>query len=122
MDPFARTDIVIIGGGFGGMNAAMALDLRLRRGLKIEVTLITRSNFFLFTPLLAEVAASLVESRHAVSPIRRMLSRVRFIEGTVQTVDPVRRRLGRVSVSLWNFVNHEWPIRDQTLEPVTKQV
>ena len=46
MDPFARTDIVIIGGGFGGMNAAMALDLRLRRGLKIEVTLISRSNFF----------------------------------------------------------------------------
>ncbi len=96
MDPFARTDVVIIGGGFGGMNAAMALDLRLRRGLEIEVTLISRSNFFLFTPLLAEVAASLVESRHAVSPIRRMLSRVRFIEGTVQTVDPVRRTVGFV--------------------------
>ena len=39
MDPFARTDIVIIGGGFGGLNAAMALDLRLKRGLKIDVTL-----------------------------------------------------------------------------------
>ena len=61
MDSFSRTDIVIIGGGFGGMNAAMALDLRLRRGLKIDVTLISRSNCFLFTPLLAEVAASLVE-------------------------------------------------------------
>ena len=96
MDPFSCTDIVIISGGFGGMNAAMALDLRPRRGLKIDVTLISRSNFFLFTPLLAEVAASLVESRHAVSPIRRMLSRVRCIEGTVQTADPVRRTVGFV--------------------------
>ena len=78
------------------MNAAVALDRRLKRGLKIEVTLISRSNFFLFTPLLAEVAASLVEARHAVSPIRRMLDQVRFIEGTVQTVDPVRRTVAFV--------------------------
>jgi len=92
----AHTDIVIIGGGFGAMNAAVALDRRLKRGLKIEVTLISRSNFFLFTHLLAEVAASLVEARHAVSPIRRMLDRVRFIEGTVQTVDPVRRTVAFV--------------------------
>ena len=96
MEPSERTDIVIVGGGFGAMNAAVALDRRLKRGLKIEVTLISRSNFFLFTPLLAEVASSLVESRHAVSPIRRMLARVRFIEGTVQTVDPVRRRVAFV--------------------------
>ena len=37
MDPSERTDIVIIGGGFGAMNAAVALDRRLKRGLKIEV-------------------------------------------------------------------------------------
>ena len=83
-----RTGIVIIGGGFGAMNAAMALDRQLERGLKAEVTLISRNNFFLFTPLLAEVAASLIEPRHAVNPIRRMLSRGRFIEGTVQELDP----------------------------------
>jgi NADH:quinone reductase (non-electrogenic) len=96
MDPSECTDIVIIGGGFGAMSAAMALDRRLKRGLTIEVTLISRSNFFLFTPLLAEVAASLVEARHAVSPIRRMLDRVRFMEGTVQTIDPVRRTVAFV--------------------------
>ena len=83
-----RTGIVIVGGGFGAMNAAMALDRQLERGLRAEVTLISRNNFFLFTPLLAEVAASLIEPRHAVNPIRRMLSRVRFIEGTVQELDP----------------------------------
>ncbi len=96
MEPCERIDIVIVGGGFGGMNVALALDSRLKRGLKGEVTLISRSNFFLFTPLLVEVATALVECRHVVNPIRRMLDRVRFIEGTVQTLDPVRRTVGFV--------------------------
>lgn len=75
------------------MNAAIALDRRLRKGLTARVTLISRSNFYLFTPLLAEVAASLVESRHVVNPIRRMLARVEFIEATVQRIDPVAREV-----------------------------
>jgi len=82
MELCERTDIVIVGGGFGGMNVALALDRRLQRGLRAEVTFISRSNFFLFTPLLVEVAAALVESRHVVNPIRRMLKQVRFMEGT----------------------------------------
>ncbi len=83
--------IVIVGGGFGGMNAAMTLDRRLKRGLAAHVTLVSRTNFYLFTPLLAEVAASLVGPRHPVNPIRRMLRRVRFAEGTVRRVDPAGR-------------------------------
>ena len=67
-----------------------------KRGLRAEVTFISRSNFFLFTPLLVEVAAALVESRHVVNPIRRMLDRVRIIQGTVQTVDPLRRTVSFV--------------------------
>ncbi len=87
-----HTDVLIVGGGFGGMNAALTLDRLLRRRLKARVTLISRTNFYLFTPLLAEVAASLVQSRHAVNPVRRMLKRVRFIEATVKRLDPEARR------------------------------
>ncbi len=86
-----RAEVVIVGGGFGAISAAMALDRALRRGLRADVTLVSRANFFLFTPLLAEVAASLVEARHVVNPIRRMCDRVRFIEGTVRAVDPRAR-------------------------------
>jgi NADH dehydrogenase len=86
-----RPRIVIVGGGFGGMNAARVFERRLRRGLEAQVVLVSRSNFYLFTPLLAEVAASLVESRHVVNPIRRMLRRVRFVEGTVRSLDPEGR-------------------------------
>lgn len=94
-----ETDILIIGGGFGGMNAALELDKLLKRKLDVRVTLISRTNFYLFTPLVAEVAASLVEPRHAVNSIRRMLRRVRFIEGTVQTIDAERRRVSFVDES-----------------------
>lgn len=88
-----HTDVLIIGSGFGGMNAALKLDRLLQRRLEARVTLVSRTNFYLFTPLLAEVAASMVESRHAVNPVRRMLKRVRFIEGTVRRLDPNGQRV-----------------------------
>ena len=87
MNDLGHSDIVIIGGGFGGMNAALELDRALRRKLDARVTLISRTNFYLFTPLLAEVTASLVEPRHAVNSIRRMLKRVQFLEATVDRLD-----------------------------------
>lgn len=73
------------------MNAARRLDRLLRRKLAAKVTLISRTNFYLFTPLLAEVAAALVDSLHAVNPIRRMFKRVRFVQGNVTRVDPENR-------------------------------
>jgi NADH dehydrogenase len=82
------TDVLIIGGGFAGMNAALKFDRMLGRRFDANVTLISRTNFYLFTPLLAEVAASLIQARHAVNPVRRMLRRVRFIQGTVRRLNP----------------------------------
>ena len=38
------------------MNATMALDRQLQRGLRADVTRISRNNFFLFTPLLTQLA------------------------------------------------------------------
>ena len=78
LTPGEHSDIVLVGGGFGAMNAALFLDRQLARGLKVEITLINRNNFFLFTPLLAEVATSLVEARHAVNPNCRWRCPLRF--------------------------------------------
>ena len=47
--------ILILGGGFGGIYAALELEKVLARREDLEVTLITRDNFFLFTPMLHEV-------------------------------------------------------------------
>jgi NADH dehydrogenase FAD-containing subunit len=48
---------VILGGGFGGLYTALALEKTLGREADVEVTLVNRENFFLFTPMLHEVAA-----------------------------------------------------------------
>ena len=51
------TKIVIAGGGFVGLYAAKYFDKRLARRDDVEVTLISRENFILFTPMLHEIAA-----------------------------------------------------------------
>ncbi len=52
-----KTRVLIAGGGFAGLYAAKYFDKTLARGSDVEVTLISRENFILFTPMLHEVAA-----------------------------------------------------------------
>jgi NADH dehydrogenase len=85
--------IVIAGGGFGGLYAALELERTLARDSDVEVTLINKDNFFLFTPMLHEVAASDIDLTNIVSPIRALLKRVRFFQGEVTGIDATRRRV-----------------------------
>ena len=61
--------VLILGGGFGGIYAALKLEKLLRRHDDLEVTLITRDNYFLFTPMLPEVAAGELEQKHDRQPL-----------------------------------------------------
>jgi NADH dehydrogenase len=79
--------IVILGGGFGGLYAALEFERQLARGLKAEVVLVNQENFFLFTPMLHEVAASDLDITDIVSPIRKLVRRVQFFQGQVEGVD-----------------------------------
>ena len=88
-----RTRIVILGGGFGGIYAALRLEKALARGAALEVTLVNRENFFLFTPMLHEVAASDLDITDIVSPIRTLLRRVKFVQGEVEAIDLEARRV-----------------------------
>lgn len=81
------TKILILGGGFGGIYTALYLDKTLAREPNIEVTLINRENFFLFTPMLHEVAASDLDITHIVSPVRKLLKHVKVFNGRVESVD-----------------------------------
>ena len=86
--------IVILGAGFGGLYTALRLAKRLRRAKQlVDITLIDRNNYFLFSPLLHEVIPAMVEMHHVVHPIRHALahSPVRFHETEVQHVDLVRK-------------------------------
>src|SRR5206468_3472700 len=88
-----KTRIVIAGGGFAGLYAAIHFEKRLARRADIEVTLISRENFILFTPMLHEVAAGDLYPGDIVNPLRRILRHVKFVEAEVQAIDLSERRI-----------------------------
>jgi NADH:ubiquinone reductase (H+-translocating) len=91
-----KRHVVILGGGFGGIYSALRLEKILRRYDTCEVTLITRDNYFLFTPMLPEVAAGDLELNTIINPLRKLLKRAKTFVGTIEAVD-LERRLVAVS-------------------------
>lgn len=88
------TEVVIIGGGFGGLEVCKGLRRASKRGL-VRLTLIDKENFFQFNPLLPEVATGAVETRHIVYPLRAFCAPrgIRFLRNKVRAVDADARRL-----------------------------
>lgn len=81
------TRILILGGGFGGLYTALELEKTIARDSDVEVTMVNRDNFFLFTPMLHEVAAGDLDLANIVNPFRKMLQRVNFFNGDVESID-----------------------------------
>lgn len=94
--------VLILGGGFGGINVARALE---RARTPLDVTLVSRDNYALFTPMLPEVATGGIETRHIVQPIRAELRKTRFILGEVETID-LERRVACVHHPLLGMPSH----------------
>ncbi len=90
----SRPHVVILGGGFAGLYAALEFEKILARRADFEVTLVNGENFFLFTPMLHEVAASDLDVSHIVNPIRKLLKRVRFFDGDVESIDLAAKSVG----------------------------
>ena len=87
------TRVLILGGGFGGLYTALEIEKQLGSDSGVEITLVNRDNFFLFTPMLHEVAASDLDSSNIVNPIRKMLRKTQFFAGEVQAIDLERRKV-----------------------------
>ena len=95
--------IVILGGGFAGVSAARELVKRLRhqgrlagdrradRARAVEVVLLSRDNYFVFQPLLADIISGTIETTHVVVPLRRMLTGATVEVGVVDEIDTIRR-------------------------------
>jgi NADH dehydrogenase len=82
-----KTRVLILGGGFGGFYAALHLDKTIAADPNIEVTIVSRENFILFTPMLHEVAAGDLDASDIVSPLRQVLKHARFLEAEVEAID-----------------------------------
>jgi NADH:ubiquinone reductase (H+-translocating) len=81
----AKKKVLVIGGGFGGVFAAKALE-KQGRG-KLDVELVNANNYFVFQPLLPEVAASSIHSADAVVPLRQLLRRLQVRQAEVMGID-----------------------------------
>ncbi len=88
-----RRHVVILGGGFGGVYTALEFEKILARDSSLDVTLVNRENFFLFTPMLHEVASSDLDMTNIVNPIRKLLRRVEFFHGEVASIDLEQRQI-----------------------------
>jgi NADH:ubiquinone reductase (H+-translocating) len=83
--------IVVLGGGFAGVYTARHLESRFRHDPSVRITLVSKVNYFLMTPLLFEAGSGILEPRHAVNPIRPLLERTRFVQAEVRGIDLARR-------------------------------
>jgi NADH dehydrogenase len=83
--------VVVVGGGFGGLQAVRGL-----RGAPVEITLVDRRNFHLFQPLLYQVATGVLSPGEIAVPLRRIFKRsdnVRVVLGEVAGFDLAARRV-----------------------------
>jgi NADH dehydrogenase len=88
MDDIPR--ILIVGGGYVGMYAALRLQRKLHRR-EASVTVVDPRPTMTYQPFLAEAAGGSIEPRHVVVPLRKVLRRCRVVTGTVTGVDTEHR-------------------------------
>lgn len=94
MSEAARKRVVIVGGGFAGLNAAKKLGRHGRD--RVEVVLVDRRNHHLFQPLLYQVAMAGLSPADIAAPIRSLLRRyrnARVLQGEVRSVDLEGRKI-----------------------------
>lgn len=85
------TRIVILGGGFAGVTTAEHLEREFGPDPAVAITLISDTNALLFTPMLAEVAASSLEPTHITTPLRSGLHRTEVVRGRATAIDLASR-------------------------------
>jgi NADH dehydrogenase len=83
--PMDKKKVLVLGGGFGGVFAAKSLE-KLGRGT-LDVELVNNNNYFVFQPLLPEVASSSINSADAVVPLRQLLTKVQVRQAQVMGID-----------------------------------
>lgn len=91
--------ILILGAGFGGVEAAVQLDRELRGNPQYELLLVNEHNYFLFTPLLPQIPSSYINPRHIVQPVRDV-RRIPFRRDRVLSIDTEHRRVACVGGAL----------------------
>jgi NADH dehydrogenase len=89
----ARKRILILGGGFGGVYTALALEKLLEGDPDVEIGLVSRENYLVFQPMLPEVISGTIGLTDTITPIRRLCPRTNLYTRTIESIDLARRRV-----------------------------
>jgi NADH dehydrogenase len=79
--------IVILGSGFSGIKVLKSLQKKFHNNKEVTITLVSKDNFLLFTPMLPEVASGMIETRHIVTPVRTFCKKAKFYQANVESID-----------------------------------
>jgi NADH dehydrogenase FAD-containing subunit len=85
--PILSKKVLILGGGFAGVEVLRRLQNRFQNDVSVDITMVSKDNFLLFTPMLHEVASGMIETRHIVTPIRAFCNRAKFYAAKVKRID-----------------------------------
>jgi NADH dehydrogenase len=91
--PIEQKKILILGGGFAGVQVLRKVQDAFQNDVSVDISLVSRDNFFLFTPMLPEISSGMIESRHISTPVRVFCKRARFYEAIVNSVDLQNRQV-----------------------------
>src|SRR4051812_42787575 len=80
----SKPQVVIVGAGFGGLEAAKELACE-----KVSLTVIDRTNYHLFQPLLYQVATAALSPANIATPVRSILSKCKNVEVILSEVESV---------------------------------
>jgi NADH dehydrogenase len=73
--------------GLGAVTVLNKLQNRFQTDVSVDITMISKDNYLLFTPMLHEIASGMIETRHIVTPIRTFCKRSRFYCAEVESID-----------------------------------
>ncbi|MFB5598361.1 MAG: NAD(P)/FAD-dependent oxidoreductase, partial [Nitrosopumilaceae archaeon] len=86
-NPVDVKKILILGGGYAGVNVLKRIQNHFESDVKVSISLVSDSNSFLHTPMLPEMATGTIEPRHIATPIRKFCKRARFYQAKVKDID-----------------------------------
>jgi NADH:ubiquinone reductase (H+-translocating) len=87
------THILILGSGFAAVEVVKKLQKEFHNNKNIRISLVSKDNFLLFTPMLPEVASGMIETRHVVTPVRTFCKKAEFHEGSVESIDLANKKV-----------------------------
>jgi NADH:ubiquinone reductase (H+-translocating) len=93
---FNPKHIVILGGGFAGIGVLKKLQKEFNNDASVEITLVDKGNFLLFTPMLPEIVSGMIETRHIVTPVRSFCKKAKFFEANIDLIDLKNREVNLI--------------------------